>query len=480
MAAMHPVHARELRTAFEQAGQGHVFRFWDHLNGDEKNALADDLRSVNVAELPRLASIARGDDADHGIPSGLEPPTVIDGAAVAKTTIDRGRALIRAGKVAALTVAGGQGTRLGFDGPKGAFCISPVRNKPLFQLFAEAILGAQRRFGGRLPWYIMTSPANDAATRRFFEQHGFFGLSRQDVSFFQQGVMPAFDSQGRILLDQRCRLALSPDGHGGTLLALARTGMLADMKARGIEHVSYFQVDNPLVRCVDPLFIGLHDEAASEMSSKTLPKADDLERVGNFAAVDGKLTVVEYSDLPEHLARSKNADGSRRFDAANIAVHVLSRTFVERLTADSASFALPWHRAGKKVPFVDLDSGARIDPSEPNAVKLESFIFDALPLADNAILLKTSREEEFAPVKNATGVDSVETARSAMNRRAARWLQQAGWTIPRRDGGEPDGRFEISPLVADDPLQFAELGYPARTVSPGDSIYVDEDFKSRH
>lgn len=461
-----------IRQQFDEVGQGHVFTFWDRLGASERNELIADLASVNVAQLPSLARLAASEDHQTHVPDDLMPAEVVRPEAVTPETIRRGQSLLAEGKVAAFTVAGGQGTRLGFDGPKGAFPISPVRNKPLFQLFAECILGTARTYGREIDWYIMTSPVNHDATRQFLESNGFFGLAPQRVHFFQQGVMPAFDRQGKILLDQPHRLALSPDGHGGSLLALATSGMLADMAAKGVEHLSYFQVDNPLVHCLDPAFLGLHDKTGSEMSSKTLPKADDLEKVGNFAMSGGKLMVIEYSDLPEKLARMKNADGSRRFDAANIAIHVLSRAFIERLTADQASFALPWHRAVKKVPHVDLKTGRRIEPAEPNAIKLEAFVFDALPLARNPILLETSREEEFSPVKNAEGVDSVETAKRDMSRRAARWLVEAGVDIPTASDGLPDGLFEISPLLGLSVTQIKEKKPSLQKIAPGSKTYL--------
>jgi UDP-N-acetylglucosamine/UDP-N-acetylgalactosamine diphosphorylase len=319
----------------------------------------------------------------------------------------------------------------------------------------------------------MTSPANDRQTREFFDQHGCFGLRPDRVKFFQQGVMPAFDRCGKMLLDQPHRLALSPDGHGGTLLALAARGMLADMARRGIDYISYFQVDNPLVACIDPLFVGAHAESGSEASSKSLPKADDFEKVGHFATADGKLTVIEYSDLPEDLALARNADGSRRFDAANIAVHLFDRAFIERLTADRAAFGLPWHRALKKVPHVDLDSGRRVEPGAADAVKLEAFIFDALPLARRPLLLETSRAEEFSPIKNATGVDSVDSARRDMSRRAARWLAQAGFDVPRRADGEPDGVFEISPLLATTAEELRSRTLSPRPIAPNERVYLE-------
>lgn len=466
-----PSNESSLRAVFRAVGQEHVFAFWDGLDAGQRQELLSDLSLISVEQLPRLRQIVLGHGAVHAAPGDVQPPTVIRREAVTTEQMQIGRRLLSEGKVAAFTVAGGQGTRLGYDGPKGAFPIGPISHKPLFQLFAEAIIATDRKYGGVTHWYIMTSPQNDAATKAFFDEFRYFGMPADRVHFFTQGVMPAFDRDGRILLDQPHRVALSPDGHGGSLLAMATSGTLADLAARGIEHISYFQVDNPLVKPLDPAFLGLHAASGSEMSSKTLPKADDLERVGNFVMIGGRLAVIEYSDLPEALARRRNADGSRTFDAANIAVHVLSRAFVERLTRDRAAFGLPWHRAEKKVPCIDLNSGQRVEPSAPNAVKLEAFIFDALPLAERAVLMETSRAEEFSPVKNATGVDSVETAKRDISRRAAAWLARAGVAIPRM-GDEPDGVFEISPLYALDAEDVAARS-PKLTVSPAARVYLE-------
>lgn len=447
----------KVRIACEAAGQGQLLRYWSELTEPQRAELLDDLERIDFAPIPNLIEqyVRRAPSLAHG--HRLEPapvvhrPDPIKPDEPTRRAIARGEELLRAGKVAALTVAGGQGTRLGYDGPKGCFRISPVRRKPLFQLFAEQIAAAGRRAGRDVRWYLMTSPGNDAATQAFFREHSFFGLRPEQVVFFQQGVMPAFATDGKVLLDEKHRVALSPDGHGGSLLAMASRGILADMARHGIELISYFQVDNPLVRCVDPLFLGLHDLRGAEMSSKMVPKVDDKERVGNFATADGRVIVIEYSDLPDELAVARNPDGTRRFDAGNIAIHALSRRFVERLTHDPKHFALPWHRAEKKVPCIDLATGRRIEPTTPNAVKLEAFIFDALPLSDApSVLLETDRAEEFSPVKNATGVDSVDTAQRDMTRRAARWLEAAGVRVPRRSDGEPTVPIEISPLRAMD------------------------------
>lgn len=451
-----------VHTRLRQYGQDHLLAHWQQLGDSDRETLLADIEQVNLPALEALVkTYVRGSQA-FPLPKDIQPAPFyplqpgIDLVGKYADAVKRGISLIRRNKVAAFTVAGGQGTRLGFDGPKGAFPISPVRDKPLFRLFAEFILGTNRRYGSDLSWYIMTSPQNDAQTRKFFSDNDYFGLKADRVRFFQQGVMPAFDPDGRILLSDKHRIAFSPDGHGGSLLALRRSGALAEMAQAGIEFISYIQVDNPLVRLIDPLFIGLHEMTGSQMSSKAIPKVDDLERVGNFVVGDGRLQVIEYSDLPEELAHRRDEAGKRMFDAGSIAIHVLSRSFVEQLTADEARFALPWHRAIKKVPFVD-ERGARVEPTEPNAVKLESFVFDAIPFANNPLILQTSRAEEFSPVKNATGVDSAETARRDMNRRAASWLDAAGFDVPRTGDGEPDGLFEISPVLALDSGHLREV-----------------------
>jgi len=467
----------QIRQRLARCSQDHVFRFWEELDASQRAVLLDDLEQVDLDRcLPLLDTMVRHKPA-LPVPASIEAPQVWPAdpdAARAREYEEarcRGEEAIRAGRVAAFTVAGGQGTRLGFDGPKGAYCISVVRNAPLFQLFAEYLLGVERRYGRRPRWYVMTSPGNHAETLSFFERQAFFGLRAEDVMFFPQAQMPAFLPDGRLALSEKHRLALGPDGHGGSLWALSASGALRDMRARGIEHISYFQVDNPLVKAVDPLFIGLHIKTGSEMSSKAVRKADDLERVGNFAVADGKLCVIEYSDLPESLARARAADGSRRFDAGSIAVHVLSREFVERLTRPASGVQLPWHRADKKLPVVD-EGGRLVTPSAPNVVKLEMFVFDAIPLARNPLVLYTKREEEFSPVKNAQGADSPATTRRDLNRRAARWLAAAGVAVPQGPDGEPAAAIEISSAFALDAEHLrAQVTTPPR-VEPGKPLLL--------
>jgi len=373
--------------------------------------------------------------------------------------------------VAAVVVAGGQGTRLGIDGPKGCVLVTPVKGKSLFQVFAEQIRAARIRYGGPVPLYVMTSPANDAETREYFGSNGHFGLDAGDVFFFAQGQMPAIGLDGKVLLSERHRVAFSPDGHGGCLAAMARSGALDDMARRGVEQLSYFQVDNPLVRCVDPVFIGLHAQAGAEASAKAVPKREPLERLGNFCLVDGKVTVIEYSDLPEELAMATRDDGTLLFSAGSIAIHVFSRSFVERLTA-GGDCGLPMHRAVKKVAYID-PTGAEIDPPGPNAVKLERFIFDALPLAEKAVILQTPRDEEFSPVKNAAGADSLDTCKHDQVRRAAEWLEAAGVSVPRDARGEVAAAAEISPLFALDADELRSKLPEGMKIKPGQELYLE-------
>ena len=330
-----------------------------------------------------------------------------------------GEDLVRAGKTAAFTVAGGQGTRLGYNGPKGTLPVSPIKNKPLFQLFAEQIRGIAQKYEVTIPWYIMCSPLNLEATTSHFEKNNYYGLGKENLKFFAQGVMPATDFEGNLLLASQESLALSPNGHGGSLKALIDSGSVSDMAQRGIEHVSYFQVDNPLVSTINPLFIGLHDLQASDMSSRSLTKTGPFEKLGNFVSTGDRITIIEYSDLPEEKALEEEQDGRIKYRAGSPAIHVLRRDFIEQFA--SGEIKLPYHRAEKKVAFLD-DAGNWVNPDDPNAIKFETFVFDALPLAKNPLILEADRLEEFSPVKNRTGVDSLESSQSDQIKRAKNWL----------------------------------------------------------
>jgi UDP-N-acetylglucosamine/UDP-N-acetylgalactosamine diphosphorylase len=361
------------------------------------------------------------------------------------------------------------GTRLRFDGPKGNVPATPLRNKTLFQVFAESIVATQHHYNCIVPWYIMTSPANHDDTVRSFKENNYFGLDPDNVMHFPQGVMPCFDKNGKMLLAAPGRLATSPDGHGGSLRALYNSGALADMARRGVEYISYFQIDNPLVYTVDPLFIGLHAMDSAEMSSKAVLKCEPLERVGNFVVINDRVTVIEYSDLPDELAYQRRDDDRLMFEWGSIAIHIINRSFVERI--NTRGFSLPWHHADKRVPYID-ENGNLIDPSQPNAVKLETFVFDALPLAEKSIILEIVRSEQFAPIKNASGVDSLPSSQALQIDRAARWMTLAGINVPRKPDGSPDVLIEISPLFALDADELARKYAQLRPLKKGDMVYL--------
>ena len=467
--------AHWLRQKLTAVNQAQVLRYVDDLDHDKRHRLLMQLKALDVEAIADLADRYVRNKPPLQLPTDIKPAQAYPRLADAKhrklyqDAQNRGHELLQQGKAGAFLVAGGQGTRLGYNGPKGEYPVTPIKNKPLFQVFAEQLVAHGRKAGRAIPWYIMTSDVNDTATRAFFLRHHYFGYDPADILFFQQGMMPAFAMDGQMLLAEKDSLALSPDGHGGSLRALAKSGALADMQKRGVEHLSYFQVDNPLVHCIDPLFLGLHDLTGSEMSSKTIPKANALEKVGNFVIGDGKLQVIEYSDLPDSLATQTNPDGSLRFNAGSIGIHTLRASFIERLN-EGGRLKLPWHRAEKKVAYVD-EHGQTIKPEKPNAVKLEQFVFDAIPFAANAIVYTTDRGEEFSPVKNADGVDSPATCRRDQIRRAARWLKDAGVEIPTQ-GSEPAAILEISPLLAVEAGQLKRAGLEKK-VEPGEQIYFE-------
>ena len=466
--------------SFQRAGQGHVFAFFDQLTPAEQARLLAEAAEIDLAEIARLVNslvrpgAAAGVDLSDLAPAPYEVRPEFGGDAAAWAQAKAaGEAALRAGRVAAFTVAGGQGTRLGYDGPKGTFGVTPLKQKSLFQVFAEKIRAAGVRYGRPLHWFIMTSHQNHAATEAFFAAHTFFGLDRERVHFFRQGRMPAVDFSGRILLEARGAIALSPDGHGGSLRALDRSGALDLMQREGIDALSYFQVDNPLVRFIDPAFIGWHLLRGSEMSSKMIPKAYAEEKVGHFCVQHGRNVVVEYSDLPLAMQRETDpATGKLRYLAGSVAIHVLDREFVRRM-ATGGDNALPFHRADKKIPTIDA-AGVPIKPEKPNGVKFEMFVFDALPFSRHPVIIEALRREDFSPVKNAAGVDSPQTCREDLLRQYARWVRDQRVALAVDATGLPAVTLEVSPLFGYDEDSFAEAwGRLATPPVVADGLYLE-------
>jgi len=467
---------KNLKNVLKKFNQTHLLSFWDRLDPNRQENLLAQLTGLDFAQLDRWRADFVLKDSPFKLPANLAPapsytPETVDDDQRRKYDEARrlGIELISKGKVAAFVVAGGQGTRLGFNGPKGNFPISPIKNKTLFQIFGETILAGCEKYHTTCPWYVMTSPLNHNPTIEIFSNNNYYGLNKNDVFIFQQGTLPNFSLDGKILLADLDTIATSPDGHGGSLRALYNSGALADMQKRGVEFITYWQVDNPLINIIDPLFIGLHALDGAEMSSKAVTKTGPLEKVGNFCLADGKVTVIEYSDLPDELALKKNPEGTPVFNLGSIGIHVISVNFVERL--NKHGFALPLHKAIKKISYID-EKGNKVNPDKPNGVKLESFVFDALPLASKSIILQTIRSEEFAPAKNATGVDSAETSRQMQIARAAGWLESAGVKIPRKPDGSPDCVIEIAPgfaLSKDDVVKKCDK---IPQIKPRQSVYI--------
>jgi len=433
-----------LLDRLKDSGQTKIAHYVSVSKPETISTLISQLESVDLKELGELCQSADQDEVPRDY-SKLSPPKAYRlGSTKSETLSDAvtaGEKLLQEGKVAALLVAGGQGSRLGFDHPKGMYPIGPVSGKTLFQIHIEKIVARGIRYGKSIPLFLMTSPATHDETVEFLEQHDRFGLPQEDLHIFCQGTMPAIELESKqLLLSAPDELALSPDGHGGMLAALVTSGGLEAMKNRGIEQVYYFQVDNPLADVGEPEFMGLHHISGSEMSTQVVAKQEPDEKLGILAELDGSLQLVEYSELPTEFAELRTDDGSLQHWAGNIAVHGIQVAFLQRMASEAGS--LPWHKAIKKVPFVNA-TGEQVTPEEPNAIKFERFIFDLLPNAKDPIVVEVDPALRFAPVKNADGApkDTPSLSKAALVNLYHSWLKQCGIEAA-------DKPVEISALVA--------------------------------
>lgn len=465
----------ELAALLEPHGQAHLLRFWDQLDHDQREQLARQLRELDLDELQGLI---RGEDqaVDFAeLARRAEPPPAVraDGSG-ADWTPQQARATgeeaLRDGRVAVLIVAGGQGTRLGFDHPKGMFPIGPVSQRTLFQCFSDRLQAVGARYGQQLPLLLMTSPATHEPTLDYLRQTDHLGLPPDQVHVFEQGTMPAVDAEsGELLLAAPDSLALSPDGHGGTVKALSKSGLLERLRNLGVTQLFYAQVDNPLVPLADPEILGHHLRYGSEMTTLVVRKRYPSERVGNAVQIDGQAMIIEYSDLPAEAAELRDADGELKLWAGNIAVHVFNVDFLQQMAERSDS--LPFHRAHKKVPFVD-QTGRQVAPEQPNATKFERFIFDLLPRAERPFFVEGNAAEVFAPVKNADGAaaDTPAAAREQISALHTRWLREAGVRVAE------GVRVEIDPRLAIDADAVAEAVAAGKLPAAGSPIESDSYF----
>jgi UDP-N-acetylglucosamine/UDP-N-acetylgalactosamine diphosphorylase len=340
---------------------------------------------------------------------------------------------------------------LGSNGPKGTLPIAPISGKSVFQLHAEKIRAIQQKYDTCIPWYIMTSETNDRMTQEFFHSHRFFGLDSRQVCFFTQGMLPAVDLHGKLLMNSKSNIVMSPNGHGGTIIALREKGVLKDMEARGVKNIFYHQVDNVLIKIADPVFIGYHLKNEAEMSLKIVKKCHPEEKVGVVVHSNGHLRVIEYSELSREDMYARNGNGTLKYDAGNIAVHMIRVDFLEKIYQHGD--ALPFHSALKKVPCLD-EKGDTISPEKNNAIKFESFIFDVLKHVEKGVIMEALREDEFSPIKNMEGENSPATARQDMINLFGRWLRNAGISVPTDSQGNVIGLIEINPCFALDEVEF--------------------------
>jgi UDP-N-acetylglucosamine/UDP-N-acetylgalactosamine diphosphorylase len=335
--------------------------------------------------------------------------------------------------------------------PKG-----PLSGATLLEIHCEKVRATARRYGRPVRIYLMTSPVTHEDTVEFVNANRRFGLLEEELVIFCQGTMPAVDAEtGKLLMEAKDSLFLSPDGHGGTVAALEKSAALTHMRQYGVQQLFYLQVDNPLAPICDPEFIGHHLLAESELTSLAIAKTSPQDKLGNLVTIDGRMHVIEYSDFPDSVAARRAADGGLAFWAGSVAIHMFERAFLERSLKLKDS--LPFHVARKKAEHID-ERGELVAPTKPNALKFERFIFDLLPHARRPIAIQYAEEECFAPLKNAPGEpkDTPEYVQRLMLAQHRRWLEAAGATL---DEGV---QIEISPLVALDGQQVAELVAPGR------------------
>ena len=419
----------DIIETLKAAGQQELVAKLESLSGDARARLERDIESQDWNELKAIYAEKSATSLEDNVSADLKPmPFKI---AVDDLRYDfwkeTGEILLGKGQVAAFLVAGGQGSRLGFDGPKGMFDIGLPSHKSLFQLQAERLLNLAARVEHPIPWCIMTSPLNHEATVNFFTEHNFFGYARENIRFFEQGTICALDPEGKAVVDENGRLALVPDGNGGCFRALSQSGTLAWLVEKGVQYVFLYSVDNALCRICDPAFIGaLAAEGRSLSASKVVHKANAQEKVGIFAFQNKKPGVVEYSDLPESYRDMTNPDGSLVFDGGNIAIHLFKIAGLRKLQTSK----LPWHTARKTVCGIE------------KCWKFEQFLFDAFPQLGSMMPFGVIREEEFSPVKNADGNDSPKTARNMIGRLHREWLRKAHVAI------DPKKLYEVSPTIS--------------------------------
>ena len=401
---------KDYKQILKENDQEHLLKYIDMADSNGKQELIEEIENIDFKQLSELFKISKRDNE-----KAIESFIIEHTAFVDKYKADEdklkiykqiGEEIIKNGEYAVVTMAGGQGTRLGHDGPKGTFLLNVLpKPKYLFEILVDNIKKANKEYGVTLNWYIMTSTENNQKTVEFFEQHNYFGYPEEKVKFFKQGNLPLIDENGKLLVDENLHIKYAADGNGCIYKSMKTDGIIEDMKKNGIKWVFIGAVDNALLNMVDPILVGLTSCEGNHIGSKSVVKRSPEEPVGVFCKKNSKPAVIEYTELPKEMATETDEDGELLFGESHIMCNLYSIEALEKISNNS----LPYHSAHKKAPYMD-ENGEVIKVNKPNAYKYEAFIFDGFSFFDNISILRGRREEDFAPVKNAEGEDSPKTA----------------------------------------------------------------------
>ncbi|MBQ7445241.1 MAG: NADP-dependent isocitrate dehydrogenase [Clostridia bacterium] len=406
----------ELKTITEKYGQQHLLKYWDVLGEEGKDKLYKSIKSIDF-EKSFAAPSKTGADQDAEVSvSDLKPIEVIErpeyGSSEYDLYFNKGVEVIKRGGVICVSMAGGQGSRLGHEGPKGTFDMGLPTHKSLFELQVDQLSTIHKKFGAYIHLYVMTSEINHEKTLEFFEENGYFGYPKDKITLFCQNMIPVFDMNGSMMLAEKDKVVTAADGNGGIFSALISGGVLDSEDGRKADYVFIDQIDNCLVELCDPVFIGCSEVTGKSCLTKTLMKAGPDEKAGVYCVKNGKPCVIEYSEVTPEMANMKNADGTYTYGDVNAGIYVFKKSILEKV----AGSGLPYHRYIKKVERLD-ENGNTFKPEKPDSIKLEMFLFDIFSYIDDVTAFRIKREDEFAPIKNATGVDSPATARNLFYRK---------------------------------------------------------------
>lgn len=396
--------AKELLKA---NGQEQLLRFYDELTKEEQTGLLEQIEGLDFSLLDNLS---KKDQADaRGVLAPLSAVEIAEIEAKKEEFRTIGLDAIRAGKIGAVLLAGGQGTRLGLDRPKGVLNVGITKELYLFECLVKNLMDVTTEAGAPIPLYVMTSEKNHEDTVGFFKEHNYFGYPEEDVLFFKQQMAPSVDYNGKIYLEEKGKISLSPNGNGGWFTSMERGGILEDVHKRGVEWLNVFAVDNVLQRIADPCFVGATIQSGCVSGAKVVAKAEPNERVGVLCLEDGKPSIVEYYEMTEEMIHSRTEKGelSYRF---GVILNYLFR--VDKLEEIMHKY-MPVHIVEKKIPYVDAE-GNPVKPEAPNGYKFETLVLDMIHELDDCLPYEVVRNYEFAPIKNRTGVDSLESARELM------------------------------------------------------------------